>query len=350
MKEWYLTTPIPNITSGYESDVISEYAQSNFTDVLETTFSDRVMLYNSDLSQHSIINCIVQGNVSDTKEKSIERTILFPIGTSVAGKYILFENAFWLLVGYPGNNKSYEKITASLCNFKLRWQNHDGKIIERLAHSELFSVGTSGVSENNTIAIGDDKYRLILPIDEEIKFLKRDMRFSIDFDEAETPDIYRLTNRKVLSGNYQNSNKGGTIIFTMSYDAFNKTTDKLITLDDGTKVWICDYFSPTVPVPTPPDETTDLSASISGNASLKIGYERTYTVSFKDLDGNVVNGVDFEWNVVSGFNGRIEQTVIGNIIKLKVVNDSLIGESFLLSISVEGAVLSKLTINVVEGF
>lgn len=349
MKSWYLTTPSPNIVSGYESDTITEYAQSNFTDVLETTFSDKVTIHNSDLSEFSIINCVVQGNISDTKEKSTERTILFPIGTSVAGKYVFFEGAYWLLIGYPGNNKSYEKITASLCNFKLRWQNHDGVIIERLSHSEVFSRGSSGVSENETIAIGDDQYRLILPIDEEVKLLKRDMRFPIDFDEAETPDVYRLTNRKVISGNYQDSNKGGTIIFTMSYDAFNKTTDKLITLDDGKEVWICDHFSP-APSPTPPDETTDLSVSISGNTNLKIGYERTYTVVFKDLDGNVVGDVDFEWNVVSGFYDKIEQTVIGNRIKLKVEDDSLIGESFLLEVNVSGVAISELTINIVEGF
>ena len=349
MKEWYLTSPPPNITSGYENDVISEYAQNNFTDVLETTFSDSVILYNSDLSESRNINCIVQGNVADTHLKSTERTVLFPIGAVASGTYMFFDNSFWLLKGHPGNNKSYEKIVASLCTFKLRWQNKSGDVIERWAYMEDFTKYSSGVISNNNIAVGDNQYGLYLPIDEETKSLKRDMRFAIDFDDAIEPDVYTLTNRKVVLNNYQSSNKGGTIIFTMSYHVFNKETDKRVTLDNGKEVWICDYFSPT-PSPAPPDETSDLSASISGNTNFKIGYERTYTVVFKDLDGNEIDSVDFEWNIVSGFDDRIEQTVIGNKIKLKVEDDSLVGESFLLGVTVEDTVLSELIITVIEGY
>lgn len=351
MKEWYLTTPIPNITSGYESDLISEYAQNNFTDVLETTFSDKVTLYNSDLSDSSIINCIVQGNVSNSQTKSQERTILFPIGTSFAGKYVFFDNSYWLLTGYPGNNKSYEKIIAVLCNVKLRWQNEDGNIIERWAHSDDFTRSSSGVSGNNTIVVGDDQYRLVLPIDEETKGLKRDMRFSIDFDDTNEPDIYMLTNRKVVSNNYQNSNKGGTIIFTLSFDSFNKDNDKLVTLKDGTKVWICNYFSPTTPPdPDPPDETANLFANITGNTNLKVGFTMSYLVNFTDKDGDVVAGVDFKWNMESDFADKISQTISGNTIKLQIYDDSLIGSHFLLSVLVEGEKMGDIEITVVEGF
>ena len=67
MKEWYLTTPKPNIVSGYESDAISEYSQSNFTDVLETLFSDTVLLYNNTLTESKEIQCVIQGNSADTQ-------------------------------------------------------------------------------------------------------------------------------------------------------------------------------------------------------------------------------------------------------------------------------------------
>lgn len=109
MKEWYLTNPKPNLTSGYESDTISEYAESNFADVLETTFSDTVLLYNSSLTEYEEVQCVIQGNIADTQLKSMERTLLFPIGTVKAGMYVFFENCYWIIDGYPGNNKSYEK-------------------------------------------------------------------------------------------------------------------------------------------------------------------------------------------------------------------------------------------------
>lgn len=349
MKEWYLISHPPNITSGYEDDAISEYAESNFTDVLETTFSDSVTLYNSDLSESETVNCIVQGNVANTPLKSIERTILFPIGTSVAGMYVLFDNSYWLLRGIPGNNKMYEKITASLCTFKLRWQNELGNIIERWVYLEDFTRYSSGVTGNNTITIGDNQYGLYIPIDDETKILKRDTRYAIDFDDAETPDIYLLTNRKVVLNNYQSSNKGGTIIFTMSYDFFNPEKDKHVALDDGTQAWICDYHSPATPeIPLTPNETTDLLVKISGNTNLKNGCPRTYTVSFTDDDYNEVSDVEFTWKVISNFD--IEQIIDGNTIKLCVDGKGLIGSSFLLQVITNDNVASEIKIEIIEAF
>jgi hypothetical protein len=106
LKEWYLTDNYkPTVTSGYESDAISDFAQSNFADVLETAFSDAVLLYNHDLSECQEIRCVIQGNSADTYLKSMERVTLFPIGTVKAGMYIFFENRYWLITGYPSSNK-----------------------------------------------------------------------------------------------------------------------------------------------------------------------------------------------------------------------------------------------------
>ena len=55
----------------------------------------------------------------------------------------------------------------------------------------------------------------------------RIMRFPIDFEDAEKPDIYKLTNRKVNLNNNEYFGRGGTMVLTMSYDAFNADEDKL---------------------------------------------------------------------------------------------------------------------------
>lgn len=349
MKEWYLTTSKPNICSGFESDAISEYAEDNFTDVLKTTFSDTVLLYNSDLSIESEIKCIVQGNIADTQLKSMERTILFPIDREVkSGQYIFYENSYWLLTGYPGSNKHYKKITASLCSFKLRWQNSSGIIIERWAYSSDFTKYSNGTTRNNTVTIGDNQYGLTLPIDNETKILKRDMRFAIDFDDAIKPDIYSLTNRKVVLNNYQNSNNGGTMVLTMSYDSFSNESDKRVTLKDGLEVWICDYFSSTKSSPTSANEMTDLFATITGNNNLKCGYARTYTVIFTDENDNEMNDTNFTWNVISNFD--VTQVVNGNKIQLSINDEGLIGSSFILQILSDDEILTETNITVVAAF
>lgn len=349
MKEWYLATPKPNICSDYESDVISEYAEDNFTDVLETTFADTVLLYNSALSTKLELKCIVQGNIADTQLKSMERTILLPMNSEAkAGMYVFFEGSFWLLTGYPSDNKSYKKITASLCNFKLRWQNSFGAIIERWAYSSDFTKYSSGRTGNNIVSIGDNQYGLVLPIDSETKKLKRDLRFAIDFDDAIEPDIYLLTNRKAALNNYQSSNNGGTIILTMSFDSFNQSSDKRVTLEDGSVVWICDYNSPTITPQNKPNETT--VSTIIGNRSLKVGYPRTYTVSFTDNEGNELNDVDFSWNVSSDFNDKILQVVDGNMIKLQINDFDYISSNFLLEIHVDGALNTQIQIDITSAF
>ena len=236
------------------------------------------------------------------------------------------------------DDKTYHSGYMYLCTVPLRWQNSDGKIVERFGYSEDFTKYSKGSIGNSTVTIGDNQYGLTLPIDSETKKLKRDMRFPIDFEDAEVPDVYDLTNRKVSLNNNGYFGRGGTMILTMSLGAFNPDTDKYITLPNGTQAWICDYIpvstSPSTPLPPsfPSDETTISMAKISGNKNLKIGFSRTYTATLSDADGNEVDwdGSLYGWNVVSDF--AVEQNIDENKIKLFVDDDSLIGESFLLQV------------------
>lgn len=127
----------------------------------------------------------------------------------------------------------------------------------------------------------------------------------------------------------------------MSYE-FNSETDK-------PDLGICDYHSPTdIPVqPENPDSTQSILATISGNANLKIGFNRTYSVSFVDKSGNTINP-EFSWNVISEF--EVKQEVVENKIKLLVEDEDYISSSFLLQVIVENAVVGEIEITVIEGF
>lgn len=294
---------------------------------------------------------IIKDTDGNTFKKKIKSKHSTPFNL---GDYIEWNGQFWIVTLLDTDDKAYHSGYMYLCTVPLRWQNSEGKIIERYAYSEDFTKYSSGTTGNNTITIGDNQYGLTLPIDSETKKLKRDMRFPIDFDDAEKPDIYKLTNRKVNLNNNEYFGRGGTMLLTMSYDSFNADKDKLITLEDGTQVWLCDYIdisTPLPPQPENPDKTADLSATISGNKNLRLGFSRTYTVNFINESGNEVdwNDVDFSWNVVSDFD--LNQTITDNKIKLNVSSDdSLIGESFLLQILVDDVVLAEITVTIVEVF
>ena len=346
MKEWYLNCPSPNITSGYENDALSEYAQDNFTDVLETTFSDTALLFNYSLSESKEIKCIIQGNIANTQLKSMERTILVPIGTLHSGDYVFFEDEYWIVDGRPGNNKSYEKATLKECQYKLRWQKDDGTIIERwvyLTSSSKYDVGENG---NNTIILTSNNYLITIPNDEDSMTLDGKRVF---IDLSDIPEkVFKITrNDDVL---FAHGSHGGTLNLIADKTEFNKETD-------NQELRICDYIdsSPTTPPsePTTPDETEDLSATISGNVNLKVGFSRTYTVNFTDESGNEVdwNDVGFSWNVISDFDsGLIEQTISGNTIKLSVDDENLIGGSFILSVVMDTVTLAQIEITVADVF
>ena len=272
------------------------------------------------------------------------------------GDYIEWNNQIWLVTLLDPDDKTYHSGYMYLCTVPLRWQNSEGKIIERYAYSEDFTKYSNGTTGNNTITIGDNQYGLTLPIDSETRKLTRDMRFPIDFEDAEKPDIYKLTNRKVNLNNNEYFGRGGTMILTMSYDAFNADEDKRVAMDNGKEVWICNYRDISNPVtstpPQPPDtdETADLSTVISGNTNLKVGFSRTYTATLSDKDGNSLEWDDtlHGWNVISDFD--VKQDVTVNKIKLFVDDESFIGNSFLLQVIKldDNAVIGEIEITVMD--
>ena len=339
MKEWYLTDNYkPTATSGYESDVISEFAESNFNDVLETTFSDTVLLYNSDMTECQEIQCVIQGNSADTQLKSMERVGLFSIGTVKAGMYIFFDNMYWLITGYPSSNKSYEKATLVLCQYKLKWQNANGDIVERWINASSGSKYDVGESETKTITLASDNLILLIPDDEETINLDGKRVF---IDKRPVPTkVYKITRSDDVLFDY--GIHGGILSFITDRKELNANTD-------NQELGICDYISPATPEED--DKTTILSnnitGTISGNKTLKAGFERTYTANLVDEDGNIVEwSNDFSWNIASDF--EVVSSADGNKITLMVEDEDYIDLTFGLQIINNGGqVITQTEITVV---
>ena len=310
----------------------------------EDTFDTEEVLLNDIPTQLMIIKD-TDGNTFKKKIKSVHGN-KFNLGD-----YVKWNNQMWLITLVDVDEKTWNRGYMYLCTVPLRWQNSEGKIIERYVYAEDFTKYSNGVTGNNTITIGDNQYGLTLPVDEETKKLKRDMRFPMDFDDSEQPDIYKLTNRKVKLSDNQYFGRGGTMVVTMSFDAFNTNEDKKVVMENGQEVWICNYnnsSSPLPPIPQPPNETTDLRCVISGNTNLKNGYRRSYTVIFSDKDGNVIDwqNINFKWNIVN--NSGLITNAYENKIDILFYNEDLIGSSFLLQVIVAGEVLAESKITIIE--
>lgn len=339
MKEWYLMdSHKPNIVSGYEGDVLSDFAQSNFNDVLETTFSDSVILYNYDLSESKEIRCVIQGNSADTRLNSIKRTGLFPIGTVKAGMYVYFDNAFWLITGYPSSNKSYEKATLDLCQYKLKWQNADGDIVERWGNFTSASKYDDGLQGDKTIIMSSDNLNILLPNDEESLGLAY-KRVFVDM-KALPEKVYIISRTDDVLYNF--GEHGGILSFIADKTEFDPSKD-------NQELGVCDYISPTTP-PENDDETTILNGVISGSDSLKLGFTRTYTATATDKDGNNIgwSDDDFYWNIYPA------KDVVLNIDKDKVSilaeDESLIGNTIRIEVRYRGILICSKDVEITEAF
>ena len=290
---------------------------------------------------------IIKDTDGNTFKKKIKSKHSTPFNV---GDYIEWNNQIWLVTLLDVDDKTYHSGYMYLCTVPLRWQNFKGEIIERYAYSEDFTKYSAGINSNNVITVGDNQYGLTLPIDSETKHLTRDMRFVIDIDGVQTPEVYKLTNRKVVLNNNDYFKRGSTMILTMSYDEFNQEKDKLIVMDNGHEAWICDYAvlnSPTTPN-IEINKTRDLFANIKSNGNLKVGYYRTYSVDFSDGNSNTVDWdkLDFSWNVVSDFD--VEQIICDNTIKLRVNDETLVGKTFLLQCKINNMVNSEIEIPICE--
>lgn len=313
----------------------------------EDTFSTEDVLLNGKPFKLMIIK--------DTDGNTFKKKIKSPYNQKFnLGDYIEWNGQTWLVTLLDVDDRTWCRGYMYLCTVPLRWQNSDGEIVERFSYSEDFTKYSSGVVGNSTISIGDNQYGLTLPIDRETKKLKRDMRFPIDFEDAESPDVYALTNRKVSLNNNEYFGRGGTMILTLSLEAFNSNTDFKVEFpeDSGKEVWICDYKKQftTLPPSSPSDETTISKAVVTGNENLKIGFARTYIAELYDKNGDIVDWDNslYSLRIVSDF--TIEQDVTDNKIKIFVENEELIGSSFLLQIVKlnSNAVISEKEVTIVE--
>ena len=341
MQEWYLigNKTSPNMIGGYENDGFLDCKDDAFYETLQTDLANTVIVYNYDLSESRKIRGIVEGNTADTQLKSMERSILVPIGTLHSGDYVFFEDEYWIVDGRPGNNKIYEKATLKECQYKLRWQKSDGAIIERFANltsSSKYDVGENG---NNTIVLSSNNYLIIMPNDKDSMTIEG-KRVFIDLSDIPEKGFKITRNDDVL---FNHHGHGGTLNLIADKVELNK--DK-----DNQELGICNYIpisSPTPPTSNP-NETADLSATISSNGNLKVGFYRTYTAKFTDKNGDAID-VDasrITWNVDSSF--AVEKVESGNKIKLKVSDDYLVGKTFKLECIVDGTVVGSIEIIVFD--
>ena len=238
-------------------------------------------------------------------------------------------NQYWICTELHNVNHIHVSGKLTMCNWFLKWQNDMGEVIEYPCNDINSTQYNSGEAGDKTMTLGSAQHMATVQATSDTIGIRSPLRFFVSRDYT-IP--FKVTQNDTVSNNYGN----GLCKITLTQDQLNLEVDR-------PDLGLCDYKEPT-PLPPDPDETTDLSAVISGKSNLINGFSRTYSVEFKDSNGDIKQDVDFTWNVESDFD--VQQTISGNQIELSVDDKSLIGSSFILQVCVQDKVLSEFEITI----
>jgi len=264
------------------------------------------------------------------------------------GEYIhdTKDDTYWLVYNSFNVNDVHYEGKLIQCNYPLKWQLSNGKVVERWANIVSASKYDTGETGNSTIVLSSNNFTVLIGFCEEGYELEG-KRVFIDKRNVNPEKVFKITRGDDVL--FDSGNMGALFSFIADKTELNRDEDR-------PDLKLCNYIevnndtdpSITTPPTDPenPNETTDLTAVIDGKETIRCGVERTYTALFADMDGNAVEDVNFSWNVVSNF--AIEQSLNGNKIELFVGDDSFIDESFILQLLVDGTVKTELEITVVE--
>lgn len=270
-----------------------------------------------------------------------------------SGQVVEWMNWHWLITKVDRRNDIITTGKIKECTYHLYWQNSKGKIVDKWAYAQNASSYSNGESGNATVTLSANQFLVVMPKDEDTINL-RGVKMFIDncTDNQSTP--YELTRPDNVTADYGIGNT--YYIFTLRQR--NDEKDKLVTLEDGTKVWICDYVEPTAPSqPTNPDDvnsdkTTILcKAILCAEPTIKCGgLWRSFKCGFSDLNGNDIDHIG-AWVINCDFADKLTTSVSGNQIKIKVSDDhtDLIGKMFELEFTNTGnTVFQNLTVTIIE--
>ena len=260
------------------------------------------------------------------------------------GDYLEYDGMIWLCMNSYSFHKLYCRATFMSCDWQIYWVNDKGEIKSQYVIDQNSTQYNSGEFGNSLMTLGTSQHMLKMQCNEDTVLFDSPQRFAIDRN-IKKPTCYKVTQNDTSSYNYGK----GLCCVTVSEIQLNRDTDKLIPLPDGTQVWICDYTSPSTPLPSPPlDETPDIKISIAGNPIVRIGFKRTYTAVVSTNNGCEIDWDDtsYEWNIESSF--LINKNIDGNKIEVLVNDETLIEESFLLQVINKNnqSILSELRVTV----
>lgn len=243
-----------------------------------------------------------------------------------SGDLISYDNDIWLCMSSFSFHNLYHRGQLERCNFVLRWQNDEGKIIEFPGVFTDFSKTSDGQFTGETISTMDFILNISIPLTEEsMKLIEDKSRFIlIDpiwlntvLDNSNPISTWKLTKKNDIT--YSLKDKG-IIKLTLTKTEFNPVTDNAL-------MRLCDVKE------IPEDNNNEsISCIISStrlnfNYKLKLGVKYKFITTFTNQNGEILNDITPNYTINHTFDGVISLNVNENVATI-IVDDEL-GQDYL---------------------
>ena len=220
-------------------------------------------------------DCIVGGMaqklvIDDGTLPYYKEVCSLPDETFNAGQYVEWADTMWLIVSCDWNKEVYTYGKMQQCNWLMKWQNTNGKIIERWAVVNPASKYSNGEKSAVVITIPSNNYIVYLPNDSETLALPVDKRIFVDFNVT-SPKCYEITRIDTVTMSYDGTplpryDGKGCVLLVLTECLYNSDTDRI-------DLMLCDYINPeSLPQPSSPIEIT-----YSGSPEIRIGGRKTFS-------------------------------------------------------------------------
>lgn len=174
-------------------------------------------------------NCaIVSSNNIDQK-----KIISMPGERLLGGSYVYWMDNTWLITQLEASYQLYQSATMRQCNYWLRWINDEGAIVSRQVYVEDGTKYMTGEYYQGMMTVGDARYQVTMPRDEQTAKINRGDRFIIDDPMAPNPMAFEVTKPNRVSNTYVDER--GVYITMM--------VESNLRQDDNTELMIANYYS-----------------------------------------------------------------------------------------------------------
>lgn len=233
---------------------------------------------------------------------------------------------------YDGNEDEYLICTESfnvdninykgkfnLCNWILKWQNKDGKILEYPCYDMNSTQYNSGEQSNRNFTIGSSQHMITLPSDENTVALSSPQRFYLDKNII-NPTSFIVTQNDTTSHNY---GKKGLVKLTVYESQNNPKTDR-------PDLGICDYIDVDADCVIKDTCCKVSRAVIEYNTSVikSGGDSQIFVGKFYDDKGNKIVDIVPNWKIVPDLSSVLQVEEFDNCLRIGIDDDSYIDEEF----------------------